>query len=224
MLRFQFLGLAVRLNSGNNAVMPALGPSDQRLCRFISVNWWSSRQPLDCAHPLARLTGRSRLKKRQRTAAPKNAGAPVAVLCAPGHERSANKPSILPVTLNAVFAWLIFLVTVAPLTHAEQIGPSRRVLAADYSTRRLGIVNEKGDLEWEYPIKDIHDAVVLPNGNILFQTNWTQILEMTPSRKIVWQYDAANQNGNAGKRVEVHAFQRLDDGLVKFVNNDHCLG
>ena len=102
--------------------------------------------------------------------------------------------------LAAVFAWLIFLMVAVPLTHAEQTGPSRRVLAADYSTRRLGIVNEKGDLEWEYPIKDIHDAVVLPNGNILFQTNWTQILEMTPSRKIVWQYDAANQNGNAGSQ------------------------
>jgi hypothetical protein len=30
--------------------------------------------------------------------------------------------------------------------------------------------------------------------------------------KIVWEYDAATRNGNAGKKVEVHAFQRLDDG------------
>ncbi|MEO8427868.1 MAG: PQQ-binding-like beta-propeller repeat protein [Verrucomicrobiota bacterium] len=97
---------------------------------------------------------------------------------------------------------------------AEQTGNPRRVLAADYSTKRIGIIDKDGKLEWEHPIQDIHDAWRLPNGNILFQTSWTQILELTPERKIVWRYDAARQNGNEGKRVEVHAFQRLENGLT----------
>ena len=64
------------------------------------------------------------------------------------------------------------------------------------------------------PIRDIHDLHVLPNGNILFQTDWTTIVEMTPERKIVWRYDAAKSNDNDGRRVEVHAFQRLADGVT----------
>ena len=102
---------------------------------------------------------------------------------------------------------------ILPLS-AEQIGNPRRVLAADYSTKRIGIIDKDGKLEWEHPIQDIHDACVLPNGNLLFQTSWTQILEMTPEKKIVWRYDAGKQNGNEGKRVEVHAFQRLENGLT----------
>ena len=97
---------------------------------------------------------------------------------------------------------------------AAQTGIPRRVLAADYSTKRLGIVDKEDKLEWEHPVQDIHEAWLLPNGNLLFQTNWTQILELTPEKKIVWRYDAAKENGNEGKRVEVHAFQRLADGLT----------
>ena len=98
--------------------------------------------------------------------------------------------------------------------HAEQTGPARRVLAADDSTHRLAIVAPDGSLEWEMKIGAIHDASVLPNGNILLQQGWTKIVEVTPDKKTVWEYDAARSNGNEGKRVEVHAFQRLDDGLT----------
>jgi len=31
---------------------------------------------------------------------------------------------------------------------------------------------------------------------------------------VVWSYDAAEMNGNKGRRVEVHAFQRLPNGLT----------
>ena len=53
---------------------------------------------------------------------------------------------------------------------------------------------------------------LLPNGNILFQTDWQTLLEVTPQGSEVWRYDAGKMNGNEGKPVEVHAFQRLDDG------------
>ena len=97
---------------------------------------------------------------------------------------------------------------------AEQTGQPRRLLAADDSTHRLAIVAADGSLEWEVPVGAIHDASVLPNGNVLFQQGWTRIVEMTPEKRVVWEYDAAKMNGNEGKRVEVHAFQRLEDGLT----------
>src|ERR1043166_2111259 len=101
-----------------------------------------------------------------------------------------------------------------PHAQAEQTGPARRVLAADDSTRRLAIVAPDGSLEWEMKVGAIHDAAVLPNGNILFQQGWTKIVEITPDKQTVWEYDAAKMNGNEGRRVEVHSFQRLDGGLT----------
>jgi hypothetical protein len=99
-------------------------------------------------------------------------------------------------------------------SQGEQTGTPRRVLAGDDSTRRLAIVAPDGSLEWETKVGAIHDAWVLPNGNILFQQGWTKIVEVTREKKTVWEYDAAKMNGNEGKRVEVHAFQRLGDGLT----------
>ena len=93
---------------------------------------------------------------------------------------------------------------------AEQAG--RKVLAGDYEKKRIAIVDESGKVEWEHPIRDIHDLHLLPNGNVLFQTNWTGLVEMTREKKIVWQYNAASANGNKGRAVEVHAFQRLANG------------
>lgn len=92
---------------------------------------------------------------------------------------------------------------------AEQTGTPRRILAGDDSTQRLAIVAPDGSLEWEMKVSAIHDAAVLPNGNLLLQQGWTRIVEVTPDKKTVWEYDAATQNGNQGKRVEVHAFQRV---------------
>lgn len=97
---------------------------------------------------------------------------------------------------------------------AEQTGPARRVLAADDSTRKLAIIAPDGSVEWETRVGAIHDAWVLPNGNILYQQGWTKIVEVTPDKQTVWEYDSAKMNGNEGKRVEVHAFQRLAEGLT----------
>jgi hypothetical protein len=110
-------------------------------------------------------------------------------------------------------------ISLSPSLSAEQTGSPRRVLAADDSTQRLAIVGPDGSLEWETKVGAIHDAWVLPNGNILFQQGWTKIVEMTPEKKTVWSYDAAKMNGNEGKRVEVHAFQRLDNALTMIVES-----
>ena len=55
----------------------------------------------------------------------------------------------------------------------EQVGTPRRFLAADYQKKVLAIFGKDGKVEWQVPIRDIHDAWVLPNGNILYQQGWT---------------------------------------------------
>ena len=102
---------------------------------------------------------------------------------------------------------------------AVHTGRPRKVLVGDYSAKSLALVNQKGDIEWQTPIRNIHDVSKLPNGNILFQTDWTEIVEMSPDQKVVWKYDAARQNGNEGKAVEVHAFQRLSNGHTMIVES-----
>jgi hypothetical protein len=94
----------------------------------------------------------------------------------------------------------------------EQVGAPRRFLAADYQRGNLAIFGKDGKIEWSVKIRDIHDAWVLPNGNILYQQGWTKVVEMTPDKKEVWVWDAAK--ANEGKKVEVHSFQRLPDGLT----------
>ncbi|HWB05814.1 MAG TPA: hypothetical protein VG796_22525 [Verrucomicrobiales bacterium] len=97
---------------------------------------------------------------------------------------------------------------------AQELRPNRRVLGGDDSTGRLAIIAPDGKVDWEMKVSAIHDAHLLPGGNILLQQGWTKIVEVTPDKKTVWEYDAAKSNGNAGKPVEVHAFQRLDNGLT----------
>jgi hypothetical protein len=94
-----------------------------------------------------------------------------------------------------------------------------RILAADYSTKRMAIVDAGGNIEWETSIRDIHDMHVLPNGNILCQLGWTRVVEISPDKEIVWSYDSSKSNGNEGKRVEVHAFQPLADGRIMIVES-----
>jgi PQQ-like domain len=90
--------------------------------------------------------------------------------------------------------------------------PKHRFIAADSSKKRLAIIAEDGSTEWETTIGPLHDLHVLPSGNILLQTSWTRIVEIEPkSNKTVWEYDSAKQNGNGGKKIEVHAFQRMEN-------------
>jgi hypothetical protein len=107
---------------------------------------------------------------------------------------------------------VLALAALASTAHSEQTGQPRRILAGDDSTRRLAIVGTDGKLEWEIKVGAIHDAHILPNGNVLLQQGWTKVQEVTPDKQVIWEYDAAK--ANAGQRVEVHAFQRIEDGLT----------
>jgi len=90
----------------------------------------------------------------------------------------------------------------------------RSVLAGDYQKKVIAHIDGAGKTLWSHPIRSIHDAHRLDNGNFLFQSSWTDILEVNPDGDVVWSYDASSANGNAGKKVEVHAFQRLDKGVT----------
>jgi hypothetical protein len=88
-----------------------------------------------------------------------------------------------------------------------------RVLGAD--KKRVAIVNGKGEIEWEVPndAREVHDIAMLPNGNILFQTSYTTIVEMSPDKKAVWQYESKPRAGYSG-RIEIHSYARLKNGLT----------
>jgi hypothetical protein len=124
------------------------------------------------------------------------------------------------VSLESRLVLLVCALALTPAVGCGAGGPDplpreRRVLAADYSTKRIAIVNGMGQVEWEHHIDDIHDLHYLPNGHVLFQTDMRHLLEVnTKNNETVWEYDAGRMNGNAGKRVEVHSFQRLPDGLT----------
>jgi hypothetical protein len=96
-----------------------------------------------------------------------------------------------------------------PLFAEQSIG--HRVLAEDKG--HVVVLNEKGDVEWEVPCKiTSHDIALLPNGNYLLHMSDTQIVEMTPDKKIVWKHESKVTEGHKG--IQIHAFQRLDDGIT----------
>jgi len=101
---------------------------------------------------------------------------------------------------------------------ALQTGTPRRVIAADSSTKALAAIGPDGRVEWKLPCGAIHDLHLLPDGHLLYQDGWTQIVELDASRRPVWTYDAKG-NGNADRPVEVHAFQRLADGTTMIVES-----
>ncbi len=110
--------------------------------------------------------------------------------------------------------WLVYLSSITvPLAQAES--PRRSFIAADSSKKQLALIDEQGKTQWQVKIGPLHDFHLLPSGNVLLQTSWTHVAEIEPTtNKTVWQYDSATSNGNAGSKVEVHAFQRLASGIT----------
>ncbi len=102
--------------------------------------------------------------------------------------------------------------SVLTTTSSGQETPSYQVLGADRG--HVALVDANGNVTWEVPVSgEVHDLAMLPNGNRLFPIKPGTIVEMTPDKKIVWQYESKAKPGYDG-RVEVHAFQRLPDGLT----------
>ncbi len=91
-------------------------------------------------------------------------------------------------------------------------GPPYTLLAQDRG--KLAILDRSGAVTWEYPVRHTaHDVQLLPNGNILLPTDDATVIELTPAKKVVWKH-VSKPAGDYKGRVEVHAFQRLPDGLT----------
>ena len=66
---------------------------------------------------------------------------------------------------------------------------------------RMAIVDRAGKIEWEMKWGPIHDLHVTSNGHFFVQQGAAKVVELDPATKqVVWTYDAAASNGNAGKR------------------------
>jgi hypothetical protein len=124
---------------------------------------------------------------------------------------------IFPCHLRSKFCvFALTWIVVAALTSSQKAAaaePTRKFIAADSSKNRIAIIDENGKTEWEHKIGGLHDLHVLPNGNVLLQTSWTEVAEINPvNNEVVWRYDAVKRPENEGKRLEIHAFQRLANG------------
>lgn len=90
------------------------------------------------------------------------------------------------------------------------LAPTHRVIGQDKG--RVIILSAQGNIEWEVPCNhNSHDLAVLGNGNVLLHRAANEIVEMTPEKKIVWQWKSTAVAPYTGS-VEIHGFQRLGDG------------
>lgn len=110
--------------------------------------------------------------------------------------------------------WRVFVSSVLLCAMMPLVAPAQHQVLLQ-GGQRLAIVDGDGKVSWEMPWGGIHDIHLLENGHILTRQGKTAVVEIDPNTKmVVWSYDSATENGNAGKRIEVHAFERLDDGLT----------
>lgn len=124
--------------------------------------------------------------------------------------RPQTAVSLFSLTTCSLLLCLTSTVATSLVAAAE---PKHRMLTADSSRERIAIIDEAGETQWEMKIGPLHDLHMLDNGHVLLQTNWTTIVEVDPkTNRRVWEYDAATAGGNAGRTIEVHAFQRLENG------------
>lgn len=87
-----------------------------------------------------------------------------------------------------------------------------RLVAQDRG--KVTIVSAKGEVEWQTDCPFVsHDIEMLPNGNLLLHTAPATIVEMTPQKQVVWKFISKPKEGYSGA-VEIHAFQRLKNGLT----------
>tara|TARA_B110000495_G_scaffold173153_1_gene162499 strand:- start:142 stop:1065 length:924 start_codon:yes stop_codon:yes gene_type:complete len=123
--------------------------------------------------------------------------------------------------MKSIFTAIAFL-SLALAAQAERLV----LVGASYGKNILAITDTKGEVIWSHKTAGPqrghtghHDVHLLPNGNILFHDTWTTLKEITLDKKVVWSYDSANMNGNKGKRVDVHAFARLENGNTMIVES-----
>lgn len=89
---------------------------------------------------------------------------------------------------------------------------SHRLIAQDKG--HVAILSAKGKVEWLWENGTVaHDMHLLPDGNLLVPASANSIVEITPKKKVVWEW-TSNPAAPYDGKVEVHGFQRLENGLT----------
>jgi len=65
---------------------------------------------------------------------------------------------------------------------------SHPFICADIHKKAVIKVNDKGEVTWSYAAGGVHDIWQLKNGNVLFAGPNTGVQEVSPDKKVVWQY------------------------------------
>ena len=130
-----------------------------------------------------------------------------------------QRESLLTMKRGPVISFIILCSLLNVCGRANDL-PTRQFIAADSSKKTIAIIGADGSPKWERRIGPLHDLHVLPNGNVLFQDTWTHVLEVNPATdELVWEYESKTAPGNEGRRIEIHAFQRLPDGRTMVVES-----
>jgi outer membrane protein assembly factor BamB len=123
---------------------------------------------------------------------------------------------------------LIVLATCISVGASDSANANDRLVlvGASYGKNVLAICETDGTVIWKHDTAGPeqghaghHDVHLLPSGNILFHDSWTKTQEITLGKEVVWEYDSATMNGNEGKQVDVHAFDRLSNGDTVIVES-----
>ena len=124
--------------------------------------------------------------------------------------------------------WLLWSLMGILLSYTTLL-PNLEVRAFEESSHRvvtqgngkLAIVDGQGRIEWEMPWGGIHDIHVSTDSTgkpltIMVQQGSSRVVEIDiATKKVIWQYDSSTQNRVVpGEKVEIHAFQPLDNGTV----------
>jgi hypothetical protein len=122
------------------------------------------------------------------------------------------------IKILTVFPSLLILTCTANAAEKAEMSSARHgVFASDKG--QVVKYDAKGNVLLKFSTGPVHRIQQLQNGNVLCQSGWRKLIEVNPEGKTVWSYDAQNSNGNKGKRLEVHAFQRLENGNTMLVEN-----
>jgi outer membrane protein assembly factor BamB len=119
---------------------------------------------------------------------------------AQGIEPAPNSLSCL-----AAFCLLFLFLSFSATAHGAVTGnPGGQVLTA--GERRVMILSPEGEVLWQYPTQLTHDVWMLADGHVLFADGET-VTEVTPEKKVVFQYRARAQKGGG-----TYSCQRLANG------------
>jgi outer membrane protein assembly factor BamB len=106
---------------------------------------------------------------------------------------------------------ILLLASVSIAANGQPAVTHRLLLQAKDRVVQLGT---NGQIEWEAPCRFVsHDLAMLPNGNVLIHPAPAVVREIDKAGAVVWEYISRPKEGYTGA-VEVHAFQRLKDGLT----------